>query len=81
MLKNTPNQKSKFKTKNWVEVNDEPCGLNFNIKTSMLSSSLCYNSDAYKHVSATPTVPNAETARAAANNRKKINNKKLRCIY
>ena len=38
----------------------------------MLSSSLCCNSDAYKHVSATPTVPNAEAARAAVNNRKNI---------
>ena len=38
----------------------------------MLSSSLCYNSDAYKRVWATPTVPNAAAARAAANNRKNI---------
>ena len=38
----------------------------------MLSSSLCYYSDAYKGVSATLTVPNAATARAAASNRKNI---------
>ena len=40
----------------------------------MLSSRLCCNSDAYKRVSPTPTVSNAEAARAAANNRKKHNN-------
>ena len=26
LLKNTPNQTSKFRTKNWVEVNDESRG-------------------------------------------------------
>ena len=38
----------------------------------MLNSSLCYYSDAHKRVSATPTVPNAAAAGAAANNRKNI---------
>ena len=45
-------QPSKFRTKNWVEVNDESGGT-FNInsqikfKTAMLKSSLCDYSDAY----------------------------------
>ena len=26
LLENTPDQQSKFRTKNWVEVNDDSCG-------------------------------------------------------
>ena len=46
------NQSSKFRTKNWVELNDESRGT-YNInsqikfKTTMLRSSLCDYSDAY----------------------------------
>ena len=46
------NQPSKFKTKNWVEINDKPRGT-YNVnsqikfKTAMLKSSLCDYSDAY----------------------------------
>ena len=46
------NQPSKFKTKNWVEINDESRGT-YNVnspirfKTTMLKSSLCEYSDAY----------------------------------
>ena len=45
LLENTPNQLSKFRAINWVEVNDESCGT-YNVnsqpkfKTSMLWSSL-----------------------------------------
>ena len=46
LLDNKPNQLSKFKTKNWFEINDESRGtynkdnqIRFN--TSMLRSSLC----------------------------------------
>ena len=62
MLENTPNQPSKFRTKNWVEVNDESRGT-YNVnspikfKASMLRSSLSDCSDAYIRVSATKTVP------------------------
>ena len=46
LLENTPNQLSKFRTKNWVEVNDESLGtynVNSQIKftTSILRSCLC----------------------------------------
>ena len=45
MLNNTPNQPSKFKTKNWVEISDESWGTynednQIRFKTSMLMSSL-----------------------------------------
>ena len=44
MLHNTPNQTFKFKTKNWVEVNDESWGTynednQIRFQTSMLESS------------------------------------------
>ena len=77
LLENTPNQPSKFRTKNWVEVNDESSGT-YNVnsqirfKKAMLRSSLCDYSDAYILVSATITVPNTAAARAAVNNRKNI---------
>ena len=46
LLVNTPNQSTKFRTKNWVETNYESRGMyNTNsqvrFKTSMLRSSLC----------------------------------------
>ena len=52
LIDDTPNQPSKFRTKNWVEINDESRGTyNVNIqikfKTTMLKSSLCDYSDAY----------------------------------
>ena len=73
LFENTPNQPHKFRTKSWVEVNDESrgtCNVNSQIKfkMSMLSSSLCDYSDAYIPVSATVTVPNTSAAGAAANN-------------
>ena len=79
LLENTPNQPSKFRTKSWVEVNDESRGT-YNVisqikfKTSMLGSSLCDYSDAYVCVNATITitVPNTAAAGVAANSRKNI---------
>ena len=61
LLHNTPNQASKFKTKNWVEINDESRGTyntdnRIRLKTSMLRSSLCDYSDAYILVKGTVTV-------------------------
>ena len=52
LLENTPNQPSKFRTKSWVEVNDESRGT-YNVnsqikfKTLILKSSICDYSDAY----------------------------------
>ena len=52
LIDDASNQPSKFRTKNWVEINDESRGTyNANIqirfKTTMLKSSLCDYSDAY----------------------------------
>ena len=71
LSENTPNQPSKFRTKNWVNINDETRGT-YNVnsqikfKTLMLRSSLCNYSDIYILVSATITVPNTAVAGAAA---------------
>ena len=52
MLANTPNEPTKFRTKNWVEMNDDERGTNdtnsqIKFKTSTLKSSSCDYSDAY----------------------------------
>ena len=67
------NQPSKFKTKNWLEVNHESRGT-YNVnsqikfKTTILKFSLCDYSDAYTFVKGTITVTNTAVAPAAANN-------------
>ena len=70
------NQPSKFRTRNWVEINDELRGTysvnsQIKFKTTMLKSSLCDYSDAYILVKGTITVNNAATADADANNTNK----------
>ena len=52
LLNNTPNQTAKFRTKNWVEINDESQrkynkANQIRFKTSMLKSSLCDYRNAY----------------------------------
>ena len=70
----------KFKTKNWVEKNNESrhgCNVNVNseikFKTTMLKSSLCDYSDAYILVKETITVDDTSAAGATANNTNKKN--------
>ena len=51
LIDNTSNQPSKFRTKNWVEINDESrvtynANSQIKFKTTMLKSSLCDYSDA-----------------------------------
>ena len=70
------NQPSKFRTRNWVELNDESrktCNANSQIKfkTTMLKSSLCDYSDPYFLVKGTITVNNTAAADANANNANK----------
>ena len=73
---NALNQPSKFKTRNWIEINDESRGA-YNVnsqikfKTTMLKSSLCDYSDAYILVKGTITVNNTAAAGAAVNNTNK----------
>ena len=58
LLDNTPNQPTKFKTKDWVEINDDSRGMyNTNgwIKFKTLMLSLCDYSDPYIPVSGTKT--------------------------
>ena len=75
MLDNTPNQLSKFRTKNWVEINDSRGTYNFisqiKCKTSMLKSSLCDYTDAYQHVKEPITFPTTRSAAASNNKNKK----------
>ena len=51
LLENTPNQPTRFRTKKWVEINDESRGTyntnsKIKFKTSILRSNLCDYSDA-----------------------------------
>ena len=61
-LENTPNQSTKFRTKNWVEITNTDAGGMCNtdsqikFKTSMLKSSLDDYSDGYILVSGTITI-------------------------
>ena len=69
LLDNTTNQPPKFRTKNWVEINDESRGTyntnsQIRFKTSMLRTSLCDYSNAYILVKGTITVPNTAEADA-----------------
>ena len=76
LIDDTSNQPSKFKTKNWVEINDESRGT-YNVnsqikfKTVMLKSSLCDYGESYILVKGTITVNNTAAADADANNTNK----------
>ena len=52
LLGNTPNQLSKFRTKNWIEMDDQSRGAyntnsDMRFKTTMLKSNLCDYSNPY----------------------------------
>ena len=70
LLDNTWNQPSKFRTRNWVEINDESRGTytsnDIKFKTTMLRSNLCDYADAYILVKRTITITGAGDAAAAA---------------
>ena len=61
LIDDTSSQPSKFRTKKWVETNDESRGT-YNVnsqikfKTAMLKSSFCDFSDAYTLVKGTITI-------------------------
>ena len=70
------NKPSKFRTRNWVEINDEARvtyshNKQIEFKTSMLRSSLCDYSDAYILAKGNITVNNTAAAGASANNTNK----------
>ena len=73
LIDDTSNQPSKFRTRNWVEINEESRGVynagsQIKFKTTMLKSSLCDYSDAYILVKGTVSVNNTAADGAAANN-------------
>ena len=62
-MDNTQNQPTEFRTKNWLQINDESCGTyntnnQIRSKTSMLRTNLCDCSDAYILVKGSITVVN-----------------------
>ena len=77
LIDDTPNQPSKFRTRNWIEINDESRGT-YNVnsqikfKTTMLKSSLCDYSDAYILVKGTISVNNSASGDAINNNNRKV---------
>ena len=61
LLDNTPDQLSKFRTKNWIKINDQSRGVYstgsyIRFETTMLKSSLCDYGDAYILVKGTITI-------------------------
>ena len=76
LLDNVPHQPTKFRTKKWVEVNDDTRGTydtdsQIKFKNLMLKPSSFDYSDAYILVSGSIEIQNTETA-AAPNNRKNV---------
>ena len=76
LLNDRSSKSSKFKTRNWVEINDEARGTyspnkQLKFKASMLKSSLCDYSDAYILVKGNVTVNNTAAAGADAKNTNK----------
>ena len=70
LLNDSPNKTSKFRTRNWIEINDESRGKYNNekeirFKAAMLKSSLCDYSDAYILVKAKITITGAGADAAA----------------
>ena len=70
---NTSNQASKFRTRNWVEINDDVRGAyspnkQIRFKKAMLRSSLCDYGDAYILAKGNISVDNTAAAGTAANN-------------
>ena len=77
LLNDESNKPSKFKAKNWVEIDDHVSGLyspnkQIRFKTSMLRSSLCDYSDAYVLVKGNTSVNNTGAAEELTNRHKKV---------
>ena len=69
LLDSASNKPSKFRTRNWVEINDESRGTytsnDIKFKTTMLRSNLCDYADAYILVKGTITITGAGNDAAA----------------
>ena len=87
LLDNTTDQHSRFRTRNWVEINDESRGKYDNssiiFKTPMIRSDLCAYSDTYRLTSRTITITGAGDDDNAKRIDEKYRNdiKKLCTIY
>ena len=73
LLDDASNKSSKFRTRNWVEINDDIRGTyspnkHIRFKTAMLRSSLCDQSDAYILFKGNILVNNTAAVTPAANN-------------
>ena len=71
LLDSASNKPSKFRTRNWVEINDDIRGAyspnkQIRFKTAMLRSSLCDYSDAYILDKGNITINNTAVAATAA---------------
>ena len=82
LLDNTQNQPTKFRTKNWVEINNDlrrkyKTNSQINFKPLMLRSSLCDNGDAQILVSGTTTITGAGVDDAA----KQLDERNKRLIF
>ena len=76
LLNDASNKPSKFRPRNWVEINDDIRGAyspnnKLDLKTAMLRSSLCDYSDAYILVKGNIFANNAAPAAADPNNTNK----------
>ena len=76
-LDSASNKPSKFRTRNWIEINDDIRGAyspnkQIRFKTAMLRSSLCDYSNAYILVKGNITVTNTTAVAAANNTNKKV---------
>ena len=76
LLNNESNKPSKFRTKKWVEINDDIIGAYspnrlIRFKAAMLRYSLCDYSDAYILIKGNKTVNNTAAKGTAANNTNK----------
>ena len=82
LLDSASNKPSKFRTRNWVEINDDIRGAyspnkQIRFKTAMLRSSLCDYSDAYILVKGNISVNNTATAAAPTDRSIKVIFKKI----
>ena len=85
LFENTSNQPYKFRTRNWVEINDGSRGTyNTNIqvkfKTTMLKSSICTYSDVYILTKEKITIPRAGYDAAARKDDKRNKEKYLKIL-
>ena len=86
LLDNASNQSSKFRTKNWVEINDESrggytTGSNIKFKTTMLKSSSCDYADAYILVKGTIAITGAGDDAAARQEMKEMRVQYLKIVH